>query len=97
MWNSGNFSVVKRCTNKETGVDYALKVIDKKMVEGKEEMIETEVAILRKVHHKNVVSLVEAFDTPDKLYLVMDLYAFIFTFSFTFIHFIIYIIYYIIF
>jgi len=70
---TGNFSVVKRCTNRETGVDYALKVIDKKMVEGKEEMIETEVNILRRVHHKNVVALVEAFDTPDKLYLVMDL------------------------
>jgi calcium/calmodulin-dependent protein kinase I len=70
---TGNFSVVKRCTDRETGIEYAMKIIDKKMVEGKEEMIETEVAILRKVKHKNVISMVEAFDTADKLYLVMDL------------------------
>lgn len=70
---TGNFSVVKRCTDKETGKEYALKIIDKKMVEGKEEMIETEIAILKKVKHKNVISMVEAFDTPEKLYLVMDL------------------------
>jgi len=66
---------VKKCVDRETEKEYALKIIDKKMVEGKEEMIETEVAILKKVHHKNVISMVEAFDTPDKLYLVMELYV----------------------
>ena len=66
---------MKRCVDRETEKEYALKIIDKKMVEGKEEMIETEVAILKKVHHKNVISMVEAFDTPDKLYLVMELYV----------------------
>ena len=66
---------MKKCVDRETEKEYALKIIDKKMVEGKEEMIETEVAILKKVHHKNVISMVEAFDTPDKLYLVMELYV----------------------
>ena len=66
---------MKKCVDRETGKEFALKIIDKKMVEGKEEMIETEVAILKKVHHKNIVSMVEAFDTPDKLYLVMELYV----------------------
>jgi len=45
---TGNFSVVKRAVNRETNAEFAIKIIDKKMVEGKEEMIETEVAILKK-------------------------------------------------
>lgn len=69
---------MKKATNRETQVEYACKIIDKKMVEGKEEMIETEVSILKKVKHNNVISLIEAFDTPDKLYLIMDLYFFFF-------------------
>jgi len=70
---SGNFSVVKRCKDRETGKEYALKIIDKKLVEGKEEMIETECEILRRVKHPNIVSMIETFDTDDKLYLIMDL------------------------
>jgi calcium/calmodulin-dependent protein kinase I len=70
---TGNFSVVKKCRDRETKMMYALKIIDKKLVEGKEEMIETECEILRRVKHPNIVSMVEAFDTEDKLYLVMDL------------------------
>ena len=70
---SGNFSVVKKCRDRETSKFYALKIIDKKLVEGKEEMIETECEILRRVHHPNIISMIEAFDTEDKLYLVMDL------------------------
>eukprot|EP00732_Lithocolla_globosa_P005531 Lithocolla_globosa_v1_NODE_5785_length_1184_cov_15.126661.p1 type:complete len:331 gc:universal NODE_5785_length_1184_cov_15.126661:1140-148(-) len=70
---AGNFSIVKRCTEKSTGKEYALKIIDKKTLEGKEEMIDTETDILCKVKHKNIISLKEHFDTPEKLYLVMDL------------------------
>ena len=66
---------MKKCQNRETGVDYALKCIDRKLVEGKEDMIETELEILRKCKHPNIVSMVEAFDTPEKLYVVMDLCA----------------------
>ena len=58
-----------------------MKVIDKRLVEGKEDMIETEVGILKKVSHPNVISLIEVFDTSDKLYLVMDLY-YLFLYSF---------------
>jgi len=41
-------------------------------------MIETECEILRRCKHKNVISMVETFDTDDKLYVVMDLYALFF-------------------
>jgi len=36
-------------------------------------MIETECEILRRVKHPNIVSMIETFDTDDKLYLIMDL------------------------
>jgi serine/threonine protein kinase len=36
-------------------------------------MIESEVSILRRVHHPNVVQLVAEYDTHSELYLVMEL------------------------
>jgi hypothetical protein len=73
---SGNFAVVKLAHHRDDPKQrFAVKVIDKKMCAGKESMIETEVAILRKVHHKNIVAMYEEFDTPDKLYLVLQLYV----------------------
>merc|ERR1711916_227160 len=70
---SGNFAVVKLASRRDTGEKVAIKIINKALCEGKEEMIETEVAILRKVDHPNIVGMHEEFDTPDKLYQVLDL------------------------
>ena len=42
----GNFAVVRKCFSKKTKMEYALKVIDKAKCQGKEHMIESEVAIL---------------------------------------------------
>lgn len=68
----GNFAVVKKCTEKKTKKVYAVKIIDKSMCAGKEEVIETEVSLLRKVSHKNIVGLIEEFDTKESLYLVLE-------------------------
>lgn len=68
----GNFAVVKKCVDRKTNKTYAVKIIDKALCEGKEEMIETEVSLLRSVNHQNIVGLVEEFDTPTKLYLVLQ-------------------------
>jgi len=58
---------------RSTGTEYALKVIDKSKCRGKEHMIESEVSILRRIHHPNIVQLVAEYDTHSELYLVMDL------------------------
>ena len=44
---------------------YAVKVISKKLMEGREHMIRNEINILRKVSegHKNILSLVDYFET----------------------------------
>jgi len=70
---AGNFSVVRLATRRSDSKKFALKIIDKRLCEGKEEMIETEVTILRSIEHPNIVCLEEDFDTPDKLYLVLQL------------------------
>ena len=39
----------------------------------KEHMIENEILILRKISHPNIVKLLEEFETPKEIYLVMEL------------------------
>ena len=52
--------------------EYALKIISKVRCVGKEQMIENEVSILRRVKHPNIIQLIEEYDTPQELYLVME-------------------------
>lgn len=75
----GAFSIVYLATQKASGQQYAVKVINKKDL-GKdyEKNLKMEVDILKKVNHPNIIALKELFDTPDKLYLVMELYVLIF-------------------
>uniref|UniRef100_A0A665VEK6 Serine/threonine-protein kinase DCLK2 n=1 Tax=Echeneis naucrates TaxID=173247 RepID=A0A665VEK6_ECHNA len=69
----GNFAVVRECVEKSSGREYALKIISKDKCRGKEHMIQSEVSILRRVKHPNIVLLIEEMDTHSELYLVMEL------------------------
>ncbi|KAF8980676.1 hypothetical protein BGZ46_003879 [Entomortierella lignicola] len=69
----GTFATVKEIIHKETGKKYALKIILKKTLQGKGQMLNTEISILSKVRHPNCVSLLELFETEDAVYLVTDL------------------------
>jgi len=70
----GAFSIVYLGVHKATGNKFAVKVINKKDL-GKdyEKNLKMEVDILKKVNHPNIIALKELFDTPEKLYLVMEL------------------------
>jgi len=57
--------------HKKTGEKFAIKVIEKNEMDTSR--LETEVNILKKVQHPNIIHLKEFFDTPKKLYLVMEL------------------------
>jgi calcium/calmodulin-dependent protein kinase I len=70
---SGNFSIVRKGVNRLTGEEVAVKIIEKKRVGQKKEMIQTELDILQKVKHPNVVELKEMFETPTHIYLVMEI------------------------
>jgi len=73
LLGTGNFSVVKKGIAKGTKEAVAIKIIDKKRVKHKPEMLSNEVEILIKIDHRNVIKLLDLFDTPDYLYLVMEL------------------------
>lgn len=55
------------------GKEYAVKIIDKSKWKGEHQIIENEVEILRKVHHPNIIKLLDEYDTPKEFYLVMEL------------------------
>uniref|UniRef100_A0A8D0D6Q6 Serine/threonine-protein kinase DCLK2 n=1 Tax=Sander lucioperca TaxID=283035 RepID=A0A8D0D6Q6_SANLU len=69
----GNFAVVRECVERSTGREYALKIINTDKCRGKEHMIQSEVSILRRVKHPNIVLLIEEMDTYSELFLVMEL------------------------
>jgi calcium/calmodulin-dependent protein kinase I len=71
----GAFSVVHLAVNKETKEKCAVKIIDKKEAnsEQDEKRLRTEVDILKKVKHPNIIALKDLYETPEKLHLVMEL------------------------
>ena len=69
----GNFAVVRIGTNKDTKQKHALKIIDRKKIVGKENMLKDEIRIMKACDHGNIVKLYEILDTKFDVYLVMEL------------------------
>ncbi|ORX96447.1 calcium/calmodulin dependent protein kinase 2 [Basidiobolus meristosporus CBS 931.73] len=71
----GTYAMVKEAWHVDTGKRYAVKVINKENVRGKEHMVRNEIAILQKISHghRNILTLVDYFETTHNLYLVTDL------------------------
>ncbi|KAG9355556.1 hypothetical protein JZ751_000394 [Albula glossodonta] len=69
----GNFAVVRECKLRETNIPYAMKIIDKEKLKGKEHMIQNEISIVRSLSHPHVVKLLRDYETEDQIYLVMEL------------------------
>jgi len=71
---TGSFSQVRLAESKENpGNFYAIKIIDRKLLKGKEELLENEISVLRQLDHPNVVKLLEAYESKTSVYLVMEL------------------------
>ncbi|KAI0016581.1 calcium/calmodulin-dependent protein kinase type I [Xylariomycetidae sp. FL0641] len=72
---AGSYSVVKETVHIDTGRYYAAKVINKRLMAGREHMVRNEIAVLKKVSmgHQNILTLVDYFETMNNLYLVTDL------------------------
>uniref|UniRef100_A0AAQ4RMW9 Calcium/calmodulin-dependent protein kinase 1Da n=1 Tax=Gasterosteus aculeatus aculeatus TaxID=481459 RepID=A0AAQ4RMW9_GASAC len=69
----GAFSEVVLAQEKLTGRMFAVKCIPKKALKGKESSIENEIAVLRRIKHENIVALEDIHESPDHLYLIMQL------------------------
>jgi len=68
----GHFAVVRRSKDKKTGEMVAVKHIDKSLVE-RDETLQREIKILSETDHPRIVKLRGLYDSPDTLYIVMDL------------------------
>ena len=67
----GSFSRVLRVERRDTGELFALKMVEKRPLEGSR--YESELRILKTVRHPNVVCLHEVFHSSSKVYMVMEL------------------------
>ncbi|KAJ6540847.1 kinase-like domain-containing protein [Mycena vulgaris] len=71
----GTYAIVREATHLETGEVYACKIINKKLVQGKEDLVRNEIAVLKRISggNPNIVTLQDYFETAHNLYLCFDL------------------------
>ncbi|KAI3381160.1 hypothetical protein SNEBB_009536 [Seison nebaliae] len=69
----GNFAVVKYCTDRFNQNEYAMKIIDKKKMKGKEHFIQTEIELMKGCNHPNICRLYEHYEIGSEVYLLMEL------------------------
>jgi len=66
---------VKLAKHSDTGMEYAIKILDKGDIKANELTVNVrrEIAIMKALNHKNIVNLREVLSSKSKLYIVMDL------------------------
>ncbi|KAK0398913.1 hypothetical protein QR680_002811 [Steinernema hermaphroditum] len=70
----GAFSVVRRCVQKQTGIEFAAKIINTKKLSARDfQKLEREARICRKLQHPNIVRLHDSIQEEAFHYLVFDL------------------------
>lgn len=70
----GSFGLVIEATEKETETKWAIKKVNKeKAGSSAVKLLEREVSILKSVKHEHIIHLEQVFETPKKMYLVMEL------------------------
>lgn len=70
----GGFSIVKKAKNKKTGEEVAVKCINKKNLKKDElQLLTREINIMQKLRHKSIIQLIDIFETPSELFLVLEL------------------------
>ncbi|KAJ7813035.1 Pkinase-domain-containing protein [Mycena olivaceomarginata] len=71
----GTYAIVREATHLETGEVHACKIINKKLVQGKEDLVRNEIAVLKHISGGNpkIVTLQDYFETAHNLCLCFDL------------------------
>lgn len=72
----GNFATVRECWVRAGGVEappFAMKIIDRAKLCGKEHMLQNEVSIASSLSHPNVVRLLRHYETTGHVFLLMEL------------------------
>ena len=70
----GTFSRVKLGINKSTGEKVAIKILEKRKIKSKTDIIrvERELNILRKINHINLVKIVQTKEDQNNIYIIME-------------------------
>lgn len=68
----GNFAVVKECRHLHSQRAYAMKIIDKAKLKGKEDIVASEILITRSLSHPNIVKLHEVYESSTEIYLILE-------------------------
>ncbi|KAK2158106.1 hypothetical protein LSH36_177g04119 [Paralvinella palmiformis] len=70
---SGQFGIVYGAKHRHDNREVAIKVIDKLRFPTKQEaQLKNEVAILQNLHHPGVVNLEKMFETPERIFVIME-------------------------
>jgi len=69
----GAFSVVRVATHKKTGEKFAIKIIEKNNLEADLSRLKTEIEILKRVSHPNIIFMKELFETDEVVAIVTEL------------------------
>jgi len=71
----GNFSKVKYAIDVNDKTSWAIKIVDRKMIqkENLESQLRREIAIMKLLKHKHIIKLREVLQSPTKIYIVLEL------------------------
>ncbi|KNE72085.1 CAMK/CAMK1 protein kinase [Allomyces macrogynus ATCC 38327] len=69
----GTYGVVREAVDKATGIRYAVKIISKDLLPDDSPFLDRELVSLQRVRHRNVVNLVDHFESRSKYYLVCEM------------------------
>lgn len=70
---TGAFSEVVQAFDRTCGACVAVKIINRNGLRGKEESLENEIQVLRRLRHPNIVQLLDVYDDKHHVYLIMEL------------------------
>jgi len=69
----GGFSVVVEATSRANGEKYAVKIVEKSVIQEDIKLLKREIDIMKQVEHENILKLIEIYEDEDNVYIVMEL------------------------
>ncbi|XP_016352431.1 serine/threonine-protein kinase DCLK3-like [Sinocyclocheilus anshuiensis] len=69
----GNFAVVRECRVRGLAETFAMKIVDNAKLQGRGNMIQNEIALLRSLEHPRLIQLFRSHHTDTHVYLLMEL------------------------
>jgi calcium/calmodulin-dependent protein kinase I len=69
----GGFSTVHEATRSSDGSKFAVKIVEKTMIQEDIKLLKREIEIMKQVDHVNILKLIEIYEDDEKVYIVMEL------------------------